>query len=151
MKYLLPVFIMLFNCSYSQSLNAVQIQEISNYSFVDLDRLMVTKYKFSRMHDLEDDQQKIYSNDSDQADQFLVITVIKEINACANILSIVNSSEADISKLKEDLPSEGFVYRGKKKMTEDIMVSQFVKEKITISITDSRTSTGAYQILWMCK
>jgi len=151
MKYLLPVFIMLFNCSYSQSLNAVQIQEISNYSFVDLDRLMVTKYKFSRMHDLEDDQQKIYSNDSDQADKFLVITVIKEINACANILSIVNSSEADISKLKEDLPSEGFVYRGKKKMTEDIMVSQFVKEKITISITDSRTSTGAYQILWMCK
>ena len=151
MKYLLPVFIMLFNCSYSQSLNAVQIQEISNYSFVDLDRLMVTKYKFSRMHDLEDDQQKIYSNDSDQADKFLVITVIKEINACANILSIVNSSEAEINKLKEDLPSEGFVYRGKKKMTEDIMVSQFVKEKITISITDSRTSTGAYQILWMCK
>lgn len=151
MKHLLLFFTLLFNSSYSQSLNAAQIYQISNYRFDDLDYLMVTQHKFRRLRDIEDEKQKVYTNDSDKHDQLVVVTVIKDIKGCANILSIVNSSEADVNKLKKDLSLEGFKYQGKKNMSEEIIVSQFIKEKVAVSITDTRTSTGAFQVLLMCR
>jgi hypothetical protein len=151
MKYLILVFTLLFNCSTAQVLNAVHIHQIGQYKFDDLDDLMVNKHQFKRIKDVEDNNQRVYTNDSEQLDQLLVITVIRDLKGCTNVLSIVDKSAANVFRLKNDLPKEGFEYLGKKKMSEELIVSQFIKGKVSVLISDTVTSTGAYQILLMCR
>jgi hypothetical protein len=151
MKYFVLIFTLVINFSYSQILNADQIQKISKVEFEHLDHLIVNEYLFKRMPDIEDENQRVYTNDSNMLDELIVITAIKNPKGCGNILSIVDRSSENVLKLREQLPLEGFVYRGKKRMSDEILVSQFAKEKITISMTDDVTSTGAHQIILVCK
>jgi hypothetical protein len=125
--------------------------EIAQHDFTELDKVMIYKHGFKRVEDIEDINQKVYTNDSDDMHKMVVITVIKNPYSCSNVLSIVNGSAAHITKLKEELPTEGYQYIGKKKMSEEILVSQFKKENMTVSITDHVTGTGAYQILLTCR
>jgi hypothetical protein len=151
MKFLAVIFIFYFNINYSQSLSAATIHQISQHNFEELDQLMLGDHGFKRMQDLEDENQKVYTNFSSEPNEFLVVTVIRDSNGCSNILSIVHQSAVAVSKLREELLQDGFVYLGKKKMSEEIVVSQFLKGKFVVSITDHTTSTGAYQILLVCK
>lgn len=151
MKHFVLVFILLSGCSYGQVLNAAQIHQIGMYKFDDLDDLMVNKHKFKRAEIFEDDNQRVYTNDSEQLDRLLVITVFRDTKGCSNSLSIVDKSEANVFLLKNNLPEEGFRYISKKKMSEDLIVSQFTNGKIHVLVSDTITSTGAYQILMMCR
>lgn len=151
MKFISVIFILFFSLNYAQSLTASAIHEISQYNFEHLDRLMITEHGFKRVEDIEEENQKVYTNYSDEPHELLVITVIQDSSGCSNVLSIVNKSAVDVSKLRKELPLEGFLYRGKKKMSAEMVVSQYVRGKFTVSITDHITSTGAYQILLVCK
>ncbi|MDF2931574.1 MAG: hypothetical protein K0R36_905 [Chryseobacterium sp.] len=151
MKFFLFTFLLFFNLNQSQELKASHMTEIAQHDFTELDKVMIYKHGFKRVEDIEDINQKVYTNDSDDMRKMLVITVIKNPDSCSNVLSIVNGSAAHITKLKEELPTEGYQYIGKKKMSEEILVSQFKKENMTVSITDHVTGTGAYQILLTCR
>ncbi|MCY0969218.1 hypothetical protein [Chryseobacterium wangxinyae] len=151
MKLLLLNFLLFFNLYYAQELNASHMTEIAQHEFADLDGIMISRFGFKRVEDIEDVNQKVYTNDNDNTEKLMVITVIKNPKACSNILSIVNGSAARITRLKEELPKEGYQYAGKKKMSEDILVSQFTKENMTVSVTDHVTGIGAYQILLTCR
>ena len=151
MKYLLLIFMLMCSSITAQILNVAQIHQIGLHTFDDLDNLMVNQHKFKRVEDVEDDNQRVYTNDSDQLDQLLVVTVIRDSKGCANVLSIVDRSGENVFKLKNDLPQEGFEYIGKKKMSEELIVSQFKNGKVHILISDTITSAGAYQILLMCR
>lgn len=151
MKYLVLIFALIFNLTYSQVLSAVHIEKISKIEFEDLDQLMLNEYLFKRMPDVEDENQRVYTNDTDMLEEMIVITVIKNLKGCGNILTIVDRSAVNVLKFREQLPFIGFAYRGKKKMSDEIAVSQFTKEKTTISVTDDVTSTGAHQIIVVCK
>jgi len=151
MKFFLFTFLLFFNLNQSQELKASHMTEIAQHDFTELDKVMIYKHGFKRVEDIEDINQKVYTNDSDDMRKMVVITVIKNPDSCSNVLSIVNGSAAHITKLKEELPTEGYQYIGKKKMSEEILVSQFKKENMTVSITDHVTGTGAYQILLTCR
>lgn len=115
MKYLIVIFILLFFYGSAQKINATQIHEIGQHEFDVLDDLMVSKHKFVRVKDIEDENQKVYTNDSDHLDDLLVVTVFRNRKGCSNVLSIVDNSEENVDQLKDDLPQEGFVYHGKKR------------------------------------
>lgn len=151
MKFLFMIFMLMCTCTTAQRLNVRQIHQIGLHTFDELDKLMVNQHKFKRVEDVEDDNQRVYTNDSDQLDQLLVVTVIRDLKGCANVLSIVDKSAANVFQLKKDLPQEGFVYMGKKKMSEELIVSQFQNGKVHILLSDTITSAGAYQILLMCR
>jgi len=151
MKFFLLIFLFFFNLNKSQELKASHMTEIAQHDFTDLDKVMISKHGFKRVEDIEDANQRVYTNDSDDTRKMVVITVIKNPESCSNVLSIVNGSAAHVTKLKEELPTEGYQYIGKKKMSEEILVSQFKKENMTVSITDHVTEAGAYQILLTCR
>lgn len=151
MKFFLLIFLFFFNLNNSQELKASHMTEIAQHDFTELDKVMISKHGFKRVEDIEDVNQRVYTNDSDDTRKMVVITVIKNPKSCSNVLSIVNGSAAHVTKLKEELPAEGYQYIGKKKMSEEIMVSQFKKENMTVSVTDHVTGTGAYQILLTCR
>jgi hypothetical protein len=150
MRYLALIFTFFSCCSNAQILDAIQINEIGQHEFDVLDDLMVSKHKFVRVKDIEDENQKVYTNNSDHLEQLMVVTVFRNSNGCSNVLSIVDNSEENVDQLKDDLPQEGFVYHGKKKMSEELIVSQFSKGKLHVLISDTITASGAYQILLMC-
>lgn len=151
MRSLALIFTLLFCCSNAQILDAIQINQIGQYEFDNLDNLMTSKHKFMRVKDIEDENQKVYTNDSDYLDQLIVVTVFRNPRGCSNVLSIVDKSAANVYQLKNDLPQEGFIYLGKKKMSEELIVSQFSKGKVHVLISDTITASGAYQILFMCR
>lgn len=151
MKLCLLFFLLLLNSAKGQNVELNDLHTIARCGFPELDYLMLGKHSFTRVTEIEDHNQRVYTNDSSEPDRLMVITVIKTADSCGNVLSIVNGSEQSVVKLKADLPSEGFVYSGKKKITEDITVSQYTKENFTVSVTDTTTSTGAYQVLFACK
>ncbi|MCY0976904.1 hypothetical protein PGH12_07025 [Chryseobacterium wangxinyae] len=151
MKYLIIILALYFNSVNAQSLTAFQVHQISTYSFEDIDDLMVIEYDFKRLKDLEDVNQKVYSNDSEHLDQLIVVTVIKNLKSCANITSIVIKSLANTLEIRKDLSMIGFVYQGKKLLAPEIVVSEYSKGRDYILITDNTTPTGAFQILSMCK
>ena len=62
---------------------------------------MVSKYGFKRMLDIEEVNQKVYTNDSNEIDKLIVIIVIKNHKNCYNILSIVMGSADSIAELKK--------------------------------------------------
>ncbi|WBX97822.1 hypothetical protein [Chryseobacterium gambrini] len=151
MKILLFTLMFFYMVGYSQELTAHQINHISTYEFESLDELMVQKHNFIRVKDFEEEHQKVYTNDSEHLDKLMVITVIKDIKGCSNVISIVNKSEVGVLKFIEELPKAGFAYQGKKKISEDVFASKFMKDKTTVLVSDTITNTGAYQILIMCR
>lgn len=138
MKYLSFIFILFFSLGYCQKLKAVHFDDISKYEFEELDRLMVEQHGFLRMDDIEHEHQRVYTNNSDQLDQLIVITVIKDPKSCSHVLSIVDRSESSVMRLKEELPNAGYHYQGEKKMSEEILVSHFTKGRKAVLITDTK-------------
>lgn len=152
MRFLLLVFLLLFSTGKSQELNASRILETAKHEFENLDQVMVSKYGFERVHDIEETDQKVYTNSSSEAGKLMVVTVIRNSAGCSNVISIVDGSAVRIERLKKDLPALGYIYSGRKKMPDGgITVSQYVRENTTISITDQVTGTGAYQVVLACK
>ena len=145
------IFFIHTNKAQTKYLNVSHLKEIADYEFSALDFLMISKHGFTRTRDIEDFNQRVYTNNSDDPENLMVITIIKNPKSCSNILSIVNGSASHIGQLKQELPFSGFQYSGRKKMSEEVIVSQFISEKNTVSITDHVTETGAYQILLLCK
>ena len=151
MKYLIIILALYFNTIRAQYLTAFQVHQISTYSFEEIDDLMVIEYDFKRLKDLEDVNQKVYSNDSEHLDQLIVVTVIKNLKSCANVTSIVIKSLTNTLEIRKDLSLIGFVYQGKKLLSPELVVSEYSKGRDYILITDNTTPTGAFQILSMCK
>jgi len=152
MRFLLLVFLLLFSTGKSQELNASRILETTKHEFENLDQVMVSEYGFERVHDIEETDQKVYTNNSSEAGKLMVVTMIRNSTGCSNVISIVDGSPARIEGLKKDLPALGYIYSGRKKMPDGgITVSQYVRENTTISITDQVTGTGAYQVVLACK
>jgi len=151
MKLVILLFLFFIHFSKSQELKVSHITEIAKHEFAELDHVMVSKLGFERIKDVEDINQKVYSSDSNDAEKLVVITVIKHPKNCSNVLSIVNRSADSVAKLKEELPTQGYRYIGKKKMSKEILVSQFRKENMMVSVTDHVTAIGAYQILLTCR
>ncbi|MFP3594459.1 hypothetical protein [Chryseobacterium sp. SIMBA_038] len=89
--------------------------EIAKHDFTELDKVMISKHGFKRVEDIEDTNQKVYTNDSNDTRQLVVVTVIKNAESCSNVLSIVNGSAAHVTKLKEELPTEGYQLSEKRK------------------------------------
>ena len=153
MKIILFFLIFFFypNSAQTKYLGVPHLKEMAEYEFSALDLLMISKHGFTRIRDIEDFNQRVYTNHTDDPKDLVVVTIIRNEQSCSNILSIVNNSASDIARLKEELPLSGFWYNGRKQMSEKLIVSQFASEKNTISITDHVTETGAYQILLLCK
>ncbi|MBW7674166.1 hypothetical protein [Chryseobacterium chendengshani] len=103
------------------------------------------------MKNLEEVDQRVYSNESDDLSQLIVVTIIKQNDSCANITSIVIKSLTNVLQIRNDLSILGFNYKRKKKLAPEIIVSEFVKDRYCILITDNTTQTGAFQILSICK
>lgn len=151
MKFFIFCFLLFFSLLPAQDLSANHISEIAYYDLDHLDKAMIQVYGFKRVQDIEDDNQRVYTNDSHKIGELIVITVIKKAGSCSNILSIVNASSDSVLKIRQDLPKIGYLYKGKQKLSADIFFSLFVKDKLTVAITDQVTHTGAYQILVTCK
>lgn len=148
MKLFILLLLFFIHFSKSQELKMSHMTEIAKHEFAELDQVLVSKLGFERIEDIN---QKVYSNDSDDIDKLVVITVIKAPESCSNVISIVNRSAESIAKLKEELPTEGYQYIGKKKMSEEILISQFKKDNVIVSVTDHVTAIGTYHILLICK
>lgn len=151
MKFFLLFFLFFFSIANAQDLNASQLNAIAEHDFSDLDEIMVSRYGFHRVKAGEEHNQKIYTNNSNEAGNLMVITIIKNEKTCSNVLSIVNASTHSIIKLRNDLSLKGYRYKGKMQMSEEIVVSQFHRDNFTVSVTDKVTGTGAYQVLLTCK
>lgn len=152
MKFFMLAFLLFFSIGMSQELHAFQIIRIATQEFGDLDEMMVSQYGFERVRDIEEPDQRVYKNNSDEAGELMVITVIRNAKSCSNAVSIVDGSAVRTAKLRDELPALGYTYAGKKKMPDSgIPVSLFVRAQTTFSITDRVTGTGAYQVVLACK
>ncbi|WP_027386465.1 hypothetical protein [Chryseobacterium gregarium] len=152
MRFFLLGFLLFFSLGMSQELYVFRIPEIAKHKFEDLDQIMVSQYGFERVPDIEEPDQRVYKNKSDEAGDLMVITVIRNAESCSNAVSIVDGSAARTAKLRNELPALGYRYAGKKKMPDSgVPVSLFVGEHTTVSITDRITGTGAYQVVLTCK
>jgi len=149
-KFLMLYLLLFFALCQSQNLQGVHLEEIANHNMEKLDNVMIQKFGFTRVKEIEDLNQRVYSNNSDKKENLLVITVIKKEGSCSNILSIVNSSFDNMQRLRAELPTIGYVYAGKKRLSSSIILSQYVKDRIIIALSDEVTATGAYQILLVC-
>ncbi len=152
MKFFLLGLLLFFTTGKSQELNASRILGMAKHEFEDLDQIMVSEYGFERVPDMEETDQKVYTNNSSEPGTLMVATVIRNRTGCSNAVSIVDASAARMARLRNDLPALGFAYAGRRKMPDSsITVSLFVKGNMTVSITDRVTGTGAYQVVLACK
>lgn len=152
MNFFLLGFLLFFCIGKCQEINALRIIGIAKHEFEDLDQIMVSQYGFERVHDIEETDQKVYTNNSNEPDKLMVVTVIRNGSGCSNVVSIVDGSASRVAGLRNDLSAVGYVYAGRKKMPgSSVTVSRFVRENITVSITDHVTGTGAYQVVLICK
>lgn len=151
MKLLILSLILFAQIAIAQNVHFQMFEDAAEHQFDALDEIMLTKYQFVRIHDSEEKNQRVYTNNHSEKDLLMVITVIEVNKSCRNIVSAVVGKLRNLSHFKDHLSKSGFLYHGEKSLTSTIKLHHYVKENRGISITKEITDTGAYQILLTCK
>lgn len=126
----------------SQNLNLSFIEQLTEISFDKVDEAMIDGYGFVKSKKDEDNRRHYIKYDAQNPDDTMLITIIKSKEFSKNAMDIRIGKNYSITKIKNNLADEGFLYSGSKHG-----LSIYKKIDLLFLIDNEPNEVGATQIM----
>lgn len=133
----------------AQLLTVNNLQHLTTGSINHLDAKLTEHFGLERYEEMEDANNRVYSNDDPYTNNFKVLTVFIDAKNCF-ALSVVTHDQAEVKNFHHDLLKEGFEIRNHKDR-EGKPVKVYSKQNFIVSIKEPDNKTPVHQIVWRCQ
>lgn len=150
MKTLCFIFMMMISHQVkSQFLNVKLFEDSFAHPFHELHSIITDHHHLTRVYSAEEDNQMVFTNNHPEKEKMVVATLLLRPRDKKNVLTVVVGKSVDLKGFKNELINNGFEYVGERKLSEEIAVFVYMKDKKTIIITKDLTKDDVYQIVAM--
>lgn len=133
----------------AQLLTVNNLQHLAASPLHNLDTKLAEHFDLKRNPEMEDENNRVYSNHNLPSNDFKVLTIFTDAKDC-NALSLVTHNPTEIHNFQRDLMKEGFTISEHRDKKETIR-KRFTKENVIVIIKNQVSDTPAHQIIWMCR
>lgn len=148
MKVLTFCLIILSKLLAAQLLTVNNLENLTQSPLHHLDRKLADHFSLKRNPALEDEDNRVYSNDHPN-ENFRVLTVFINAKNCP-ALSLVTHNEAEINHFQTDLIKEGFMVSEYRDHHGELF-KKFVRDRFSVIIKKTDAPVPAHQVVWMCR
>ncbi len=145
MKKIITLGLFLLITNFCSSQNLKMLEQISTISFSNIDDVMINGYGFSEMK-VDKKDTKEYGKIADQdINNFISIKILNTSNTPRNVLDVTIGPNHSISKFKNDLVENDYLYYGE----NEHGFLAYKKDDIYFLISAEPNAKGANQIILM--